>query len=391
VISTRAEGAHPAPGSFRLALEVAADLIEGEDFFLNADAGSVRLTPSGERRIQSGEWAVPWADLRRPWGRYVENALRVRYLIKPDVTYIVQDCKAIIIDEFTGRARPDSSWRDGLHQAVEAAAGLEIGAESESAASISRQRFFRLYDEVAGMTGTALTSAGEFWEIFSLPVVPIPRHQPSKAVTLPCRIFVSESAKFAAVTDDIAKCYAAGQPVLVGSRTIRNSEVLSGLLTEAAIPHRVLNARQDAHEAATIAQAGERGAVTIATNMAGRGTHISLGAGVADLGGLHVICLEMEESRRIDLQLIGRTARQGSPGSSRTYLSADDHLLRRYGAAAARRLASVRVLEDGEVPGDVWLREFERAQQRAERLRYHSRLELMHRDEWLSETKRRLG
>lgn len=334
---------------------------------------------------------MPWADLRRPWGRYVENALRAHHLLKRDVTYIVQDGKAVIIDEFTGRARPESSWRDGLHQAVEADAGIEISSESESAASISRQRFFRLYDAIAGMTGTALTAAGEFWEIFRLPVICIPRHKPSLAVFEPHRVFTSEKAKFLAVVEDISRRHQTGQPVLVGSRTIRNSEIVSTLLTASGIPHKVLNARQDSEEAAIISGAGEPGAVTIATNMAGRGTHIALGTGVEALGGLHVISLEMEESRRIDLQLTGRTARQGRAGSSQMFLSAEDHLLVRHSPDAAQRLREARGDERGEVKPNRWVHCFEKAQHQAERSRYESRIALMHRDEWLTETKRRLG
>ena len=389
VISTRKEGPHGAPAPFLVARDLASRLEQGVDFFI--ESGAIRLSPEGEARIQSGEFPVPWADLRRPWGRYVENALRASLLLKRDVTYIVQDGKAVIIDEFTGRARPESSWRDGLHQAVEADAGIEISSESESAASISRQRFFRLYDAIAGMTGTAMTAAGEFWEIFRLPVISIPRHKPSRAVFEPHRVFTSEKAKFLAVVEDISRRHQAGQPVLVGSRTIRNSEIVSTLLTASGIPHKVLNARQDSEEAAIISAAGEPGAVTIATNMAGRGTHIALGTGVEALGGLHVISLEMEESRRIDLQLTGRTARQGRAGSSQMFLSAEDHLLARHYPNAAQRLSEARCDERGEVKPTSWVQCFEKAQHQAERSRYESRIALMHRDEWLTETKRRLG
>lgn len=391
VISRAAGDEHPAPGAFLVARDVAAALEEGSDFVIDRVASAVRFTARGEERMQSGEWGIPWGELRRPWCTYVENALRARWLLLQDVAYVVQKGKVVIIDEFTGRARGESSWRQGLHQAVEAQAGVAIRAEAETVASVSRQRFYRLYGFVAGMTGTARSAAGEFWEVFRRPVVEIPRHLPSRAVVLPARVFVSEACKFRAIAADIAGRHREGQPVLVGSRTIRNSEAIAVLLREEGIPHRVLNARQDAEEAVIVGGAGKRGAVTIATNMAGRGTHISLGEGVAELGGLHVIAVEMEESRRIDLQLTGRSARQGQPGSSQLYLSAEDHLIRRYAPEGAARLAAAAAGPDGEVAGSEWESVFRRAQRQAEAGRYAARVSLIHRDKWLSETKLHVG
>ena len=391
VISRKEEGPHRFPAPFLVAREVAAALAEGEDFTSPTAGRAVRLTEAGNRRIGSGEFPVPWKELRRPWPRYVENALQARHRFHLDVHYVVQDDKIVIIDEFTGRARPESSWKDGLHQAVEAHQGLTIQSESDSAASISRQRFYRLYENICGMTGTAVDSAGEFWEVFKLPVVPIPRNKASRAVTLPARIFTSEQAKLWAVVRDIAGRQQQGQPVLVGSRTIGNSEKLSALLTASGISHRLLNARQDAEEAAIVGEAGQPGAVTIATNMAGRGTHINLGPGVKEhLGGLHVIALEVEESRRIDLQLTGRAARQGQPGSSQLFLSADDFVLQHYAPAEAVRLAGAKADDAGETAPGRWLEIFRQAQFRAERVRYESRQSLLRHDDWLSETKRRL-
>lgn len=390
VISRKEDGPHRFAAPFHVARLVAEKLIEGEDFTKAEGGKTPRLTEAGHARIASGEFRVPWQDLRRPWPRYVENALQALHRFTRDVHYVVQEGKIVIIDEFTGRARPESSWKDGLHQAVEAKEGETVQAESESAASISRQRFYKLYENVCGMTGTAIDAAGELWEVFRLPVVPIPRNKPNQGVTEAARVFVSEQAKLWAVVRDIAARQHRGQPVLVGTRTIGNSEKLSALLTASGIAHRLLNACQDGEEAAIVAEAGQRGAVTIATNMAGRGTHINLGPGVPELGGLHVIALEIEESRRIDLQLTGRAARQGQPGSSQLFLSADDFVIRHYAPAEAEKLAASRADSDGEIAPGRWPGVFFRAQALAEKSRYESRQGLLRHDDWLSETKRRL-
>jgi len=371
-------------------------LTEG-DFEKDEKHRTVALTEAGQEHI---EQLLEQAGLLKGGGLYdvqnvaavhhVQQALRAHTLFQRDKEYIVKDDKVVIIDEFTGRARAESSWKDGLHQAVEAKEGIEIQAESQSAAGISRQRFYKLYEHLCGMTGTALDSAGEFWEVFRLPVVPIPRHRPSQAKVLPTRVFTSEAAKLRAIVADIAARRAHGQPVLVGTRTIGNSERLSEALTLTGIPHRLLNARQDAEEAAIIAEAGQRGAVTIATNMAGRGTHITLGEEELAGGGLHVIALELEESRRIDLQLTGRGARQGQPGSNQTFLSAGDFVIQRYLPDEAKRLAAARTDASGEVRGDRWESVFFRAQAKAEKTRYETRQGLLRHDDWLSETKRRL-
>lgn len=390
MIATKEAGLHRHPAPFVVAKEAVSRLREGIDYEPGDAEKPPRLTPTGEERIISGEFPVPWEMLRRPWKRYVENALNARYRFHRDVHYVVRDGKAVIIDEFTGRAREESSWKDGQHQAVEAKENLDIQAESESVAGISRQRFYKLYENLCGMTGTAMDSAGELWEVFRMPVVSIPRNRPSRAEKWPTRIFVSESAKMRAIVEAIQQQRAQGRAILVGTRTIGNSETLSAALTAAQIPHRVLNASQDSEEATIISEAGQAGRVTIATNMAGRGTHISLDPEVLDHGGLHVIALELEESRRIDLQLTGRGARQGQPGSHQAFLSADDFVLQRYLPDEASRLASARADENGEVRGSPWESVFFRAQSKAEKIRYASRQGMLRRDEWLSETKRRI-
>lgn len=389
VIATRDSGPHRMPAPFVTARDIVDHLREGADFLPGTASKPPRLTEAGEKRINSEEFPVPWNELNRPWKRYVENALSAKHRFHRDVHYVIHEGKVVIIDEFTGRARAESSWKDGLHQAVEAKEGLEIQSESQSAAGICRQRFYRLYENLCGMTGTAMDSAGELWEVFHRPVVPIPRNKPSQAVVLPTRVFTTEAAKLDAIVRDISERKRVGQPVLVGTRTIGNSEKLAAALESAGIAHRVLNARQDEEEAGIVSAAGEIGAVTIATNMAGRGTHIHLADGVPELGGLHVIALELEESRRIDLQLTGRTARQGQPGSHQTFLSADDFVIRRYSPTEAERLAAAKADAKGEV-ASRWEGVFRQAQARAEKTRYDTRQGLLRHDDWLSETKRRL-
>jgi len=385
VISGRQPGGVANPGLFLEARRLTDILRAGEDYRL--EAHTLQLTETGLERIHHLAEHADWDQLRRPWSRYVENALRARYLFRRNHEYLVRDGKIVLIDGFTGRVKEGSSWRDGLHQAVEAAEGVEITAENESEASISRQKFFRLYEKVCGMTGTALESAGELWEVYKLTVEPIPRHKPSLHVDEPARIFVSEEAKLAAIADEIARRHALGQPVLAGTRTITNGERLAAILSARGLPFQLLNASQDAEEAAIVAKAGEPGAITIATNMAGRGTHIDLGPGVAELGGLFVIALEMEESSRIDRQLFGRAARQGKPGGGQFFLSAEDHLLTRHAPEDAARLRA----EPGPELPPATFKLFERAQTRAAQDAYHQRLATMEHDRWQDETKRRLA
>ena len=240
----------------------------------------------------------------------------------------------MLVDEFTGRIFAERTWRDGLHQAVEAKEGLLASAELRTAARISRQRFFRLYETICGMTGTASGSRREFRRHFGLAVVQIPLRKPDRRETLPPRFFVDAEAKYRAIVAETAAMHRAGRPVLIGSRTIRNSELLAERLAAEGLPLEVLNGKQDRAEAEIIARAGLRGAVTIATNMAGRGTDIVLGPGVAELGGMHVIGVECHESGRIDRQLLGRAGRQGDPGSGRFFIAADDPLLVRFAPAA---------------------------------------------------------
>jgi preprotein translocase subunit SecA len=305
------------------------------------------------------------------------------------VHYIVADGAVQIVDEFTGRADPDRTWGEGLHQAVEASARVTITEENASEATITRPAYFRLYETVCGMTGTAREAAGEMRASYGLATSEIPLRLPSRRVVLPACVFTTRQAQLAAVTNEIAVRRARGQPVLAGTRTVEMSEALAQALVADGIPCCLLNARQDAEEAAIIEQAGQPGVVTIATNMAGRGAHIPVPAESEEAGGLHVIGVELNGSGRVDRQLIGRTARQGQRGSAQFFLSLEDDLLVRHAPREARRLAQLRPGRDGELPPKV-ASHFLQAQRRAEAGDRLSRRALAARDRWLDELKQAL-
>lgn len=375
---------------FFRAKDLAEKLIEGEHFSLDRNRRRIELSQEGRREIFRDDDVIPWNELRRPWEVYVVNALKAEYLFHRDEHYVVEEDKVVIVDEFTGRRFEDRSWREGQHQAVEAKEGVEVRPESESAASITRQRFYALYETICGLTGTGAESAGEFWRFFQMPVAPIPLHKPSQRTIQPERIFIDHESMDRALVDDVARRHQIGQPVLVGTRTIRDSERISGRLHAMGIPHRVLTAKQDAEEEEIVSQAGIEGSVLIATNMAGRGTHIELSPGAKELGGLHVIAVERNESVRIDRQLIGRGARQGQPGSAQSFVSAEDYLLETYAPDVRDRLRETEPDAKGELPGHL-KRVFDKVQAEVERIRYQMRLRMAERDEWLEETKESLA
>ncbi|HEY8444759.1 MAG TPA: preprotein translocase subunit SecA, partial [Bacilli bacterium] len=271
---------------------------------------------------------------------HINNALRANYIMTKDIDYVVQDNKVIIVDQFTGRLMHGRQFSEGLHQALEAKEHVEIKKETRTVATITFQNYFRMYKKLAGMTGTAKTEEEEFRNIYNMFVVEIPTNKPVIRYDAPDSMFVTQKAKFEAIANDIKQRHEKGQPVLVGTIAIETSEYLSELLKKRGIPHNVLNAKQHEREAEIIAKAGEKGAVTIATNMAGRGTDIKLGPGVVELGGLAVIGTERHESRRIDNQLRGRSGRQGDPGYSKFYLSAEDDLMRRFGSERFKMMLS---------------------------------------------------
>ena len=318
-------------------LMIAGQLREDEDFVVDTSDRQIRFTDAGEHRI--GHLCEPftgvWQSTRRR-RELIGHALSAQHLFERDKHYLVRDEQVQIVDEYTGRVMPDRSWSRGLHQMVQAKEGVEISGRNETLAKISYQRFFRRYLRLGAMSGTALEVAGELSAVYGLDVVPIPTHRPSKRTVLPDRVYATREEKWRAVVKEIRKRRIQGQPVLVGTRTVDDSEVLGRRLEKAGIEHTVLNARQDAEEAAIVARAGERGRVTVATNIAGRGTDIPVEDAALALGGLHVIVTERFEAGRIDRQLVGRCARQGDPGSAVAILSVEDELASLYYPSALR-------------------------------------------------------
>ena len=312
----------------------------------------------------------------------VDQLLRAYCLYEKDVEYVVQDNHVYIVDEFTGRVLPGRRWSDGLHQAVEAKEGVEIEKESQTLATITIQNYFRLYKKLAGMTGTAETEAREFKDIYKLDVVSIPTNRPVNRIDGNDQIYRTEREKFKAIIADVSARHAKGQPILLGTVEVGTSEVLSRMLKLAHIPHEVLNAKNHAREAEIVSLAGQPGAVTIATNMAGRGTDIKLGPGVTELGGLHVIGSERHESRRIDRQLRGRCSRQGDPGSSQFFISLEDKLMRLFGSQKIAGIMQRLGLKEGEVMEHKWLnRSVETAQRRVEQQHFAVRKKTLEYDD----------
>jgi len=311
-----------------------------------------------------------------------QQLIKAFWLFEKDVQYVVKDGQIVIVDEFTGRMMPGRRWSDGLHQAVEAKEGVRVAGENQTMASVTFQNFFRMYEKLAGMTGTADTEAAEFNNIYKLDVVVIPTNKKMVRVDFPDVIYKTEREKFKAVTDEIKDLYDRGQPVLVGTVTIEKSEMLSKMLKRGGIPHSVLNAKHHQKEAEIIAKAGQEKTVTISTNMAGRGTDIVLGEGVRELGGLHILGTERHESRRIDNQLRGRSGRQGDPGTSRFYLSLEDDLLRIFGSERISSIMGRLGMEEGEpIEHNLISRAIENAQRKVEGHNFDIRKHLLEYDD----------
>ncbi len=364
---------------------IAAGLMRGRDYRVNERYGEIELTDRGRDALdeQAERLGGVWSGVRRS-EELVTLALTARELFLRGKNYLVQDGKILIIDELTGRLMPDRTWRDGLHQAVEAKEGLEIQAPKDTLARISFQRFFRMYGRLSGMTGTAREEAAELWATYRLPVAVIPTHRKCRRIEERDRVFATAEAKRGAVERAAVEIHGRGAPLLIGTRTVAESERLSARLSAMGLEHAVLNAERHAEEAAIIARAGEAGRITIATNMAGRGTDIRLGAGVAEMGGLHVIATERHESRRIDRQLFGRAGRQGDPGWARAFVSLEDELPVRFApamASAAKRWADA----DGEVSAPGARALFGAAQKRAQKLARQRRRAVLRSDDWLEE------
>ncbi|MFH1259345.1 MAG: preprotein translocase subunit SecA [Elusimicrobiota bacterium] len=364
------------------------DLTKGYDFIIDEKAHSATLTAQCVTKCENllGVKNL-YDDIQSEWVHHITQALRAHNLYHRDVDYVVKDGEVIIVDEFTGRLMPGRRWSEGLHQAVEAKEGLRIAEENQTLATITFQNFFRIYKKLGGMTGTAVTEAPEFWQIYKLDVAEMPTNRPMIRTDYPDVIYRTEKEKFQAVVKEIEELWRKGQPVLVGTRSIERSEHLSALLRRKGIPHNVLNAKYHETEAQIIAQAGHKGAVTIATNMAGRGTDIVLGGSpvnpeeaeyVKNAGGLHVLGTERHESRRIDNQLRGRTGRQGDLGSSRFYISLEDELMRLFGSERISGLMAKLGMQDGENIQHPWIsRAIENAQRKVEAMNFDIRKQLL--------------
>ena len=323
--------------------------LDPDDYTVDEKARTAMLTEKGVSHCEELTHLDNLFDPRNMVAQHhIMQSLKAHFVFKRDVDYIVTNDQVVIVDEFTGRLMPGRRYSDGLHQALEAKEHVTIQPENQTLASITFQNYFRMYDKLAGMTGTADTEAVEFHEIYNLEVMTIPTNKPMIRKDYPDLIFQTQKEKFGAIVQAIRELYEKGQPVLVGTISIETSEMLSKRLKAIGIPHSVLNAKQHAKEAEIVAQAGQKGHVTIATNMAGRGTDIMLGEGVKELGGLHILGTERHESRRIDNQLRGRAGRQGDPGSSRFYLSLEDNLMRLFGSDRIKGLMGRLGLKDGE-------------------------------------------
>jgi preprotein translocase subunit SecA len=357
-----------------------------EDFEMDEESRRLTLTDEG---IHKAENALSIENIFGPEHtetlHHIETALRALHFYKKEQQYIVKDGRVMIVDDFTGRLMPDRRYSDGLHQAIEAKEGLKVQRESQTMAQITLQHYFQLYKGLCGMTGTAKTEEDEFKQIYALPVLVIPTNKPLQRKANPDRIFRTQKAKFDAIADEIQNMHQVGRPVLIGTNSIEKSEYLSNLLKIRKLDHHVLNAKMHESEAEIVSEAGQRDAVTVATNMAGRGTDIKLGEGVAELGGLHVIGCQRHDSRRIDNQLLGRAGRQGDPGSSQFYLSMEDDLLRIFGGERMSSIMDRIGLEEGEaIEHNLLNGAIRRAQQRVEGRNFEIRKRLLEFDLVLS-------
>ena len=373
------------------------NLDEGYDAIIDEKAHTATLTETGIAKAEKFLNVTNlYDDVQSEWVHHINQALRAHHLYERDVDYVVKDGEVIIVDEFTGRLMPGRRWSDGLHQAVEAKEGLQIKEENQTLATITFQNFFKLYKKLSGMTGTAMTEANEFWQIYKLDVVEIRPNRPSKRKDYPDLVYLTEREKFKAIADEVEELWKQGAPVLVGTRSIEKSEKLSRMLQARGIPHKVLNAKYHEMEAQIISQAGRKGAVTIATNMAGRGTDIVLGGNPAEaeeqqevvrLGGLHVIGSERHESRRIDNQLRGRCARQGDPGCSRFYISLDDELMRLFAnTTKISAILSHMGMKEGEaIESRLMTRQIEGAQRMVEGRNFDIRKQLLDYDKVMNQ------
>jgi preprotein translocase subunit SecA len=358
-----------------------------DDYTVDEKAHTVTPTESGLHKVERAAGVDDLFDAEHSeLTHYLNQALKAHALYRRDRDYVVKDGEVIIVDEFTGRLMFGRRYSEGLHQAIEAKEGVKIQSEHQTLATITFQNYFRMYRKLAGMTGTAATEADEFRRIYGLDVIQVPTNRPMIRSDFPDVVFRTDKGRFSSVVEEVEECYGRGQPVLVGTISIEKSEQLSDLLKRRGVPHQVLNAKYHDREAAIIAEAGQPKTVTIATNMAGRGTDIVLGSGVVEVGGLHVIGTERHEARRIDNQLRGRSGRQGDPGSSRFYVSLEDDLMRLFGADSVTGLLDRLGMDDTQpLEHSVLSKAIERAQKRVEARNFELRRRVLEYDDVLNQ------
>jgi preprotein translocase subunit SecA len=380
-----------ATEAYRWAAERQSDFIEDEHYEYDHDEKTVELSLSGRQLVRM--LPKPSAMDRLPLStiyEYIQRAVKVDREMFLNRQYVVRDGEIVIVDEFTGRMAEGRKWRSGIHQSVEAKEGVEITFATNQAARITIQDLFLRYDRLGGMTGTASTSRGELKKIYRVKVQSIPTNKPPIRKQLPTQVFGTVDQKWQGVVDDAIAEHRKGRPVLIGTRSIDKSEAIANMLVEQGVEPVVLNAKHVAREAEIVSLAGQHGKVTVATNMAGRGTDIRLGEGVHEVGGLHVICTELHEAKRIDRQLIGRCGRQGDPGSYRQFLALDDEIiLLGYGPKKAKRLRELGLRSQGPIKGMEQI--FHRAQRRVERRHFRDRKILLYHEKERQKVQRAMG
>ena len=371
-------------GAAKAASEIARDLERDKHYTIDPLYKEITLLDAADEIIDKVVESIPaeWSNLARRQ-EIIKQALSAREFFHLGQQYIIRDGKIVIVDESTGRPMPMRSWGDGLHQAIEAKENLELTPPNETIARMSFQRFFRLFKRLSGMSGTAKESAGEFWKIYQLPIMKIPTHKPCIRIHEPEQVFKTQEDKWAAILKEILKVHATERPVLIGTRTISSSEYLAELLKHEGLDFNLLNAINIKEEAAIIASAGNSRRITIATNMAGRGTDIKLSKGVAELGGLHVIATERHESRRVDRQLFGRAGRQGDPGSCISFVSLEDELYKRFSPTPVRWLVSRT--STNLIPERISKIAMSACQYASQHTAFKQRCSVLRKDNWLDE------
>ncbi len=380
MILSSGQGKTPNPGLYELARDTALGLKLDDDYELDLKQKKLEFTSQGWSNLHQVLTGIDLLPLDRPWSRYVENALRAEFILRRDEDYVVRDGEVQIVDQHTGRIHDERTWRDGLHQAIESKEGVENTSETASDARMTRQRYFQLYDGLCGMTGTADGLERELQAFYGLSIVPIPTNRPNIRESWPLRSFIDSGKRNSAIVDDAVRIHRLGRPILIGTRTIRHSVKLSELLRESGVTHTVLNGVQDEDEAKIVGRAGVAGAVTVATNMAGRGTDIRLDSVALQAGGLHVMAAEHNLSPRVDRQLSGRAARQGNPGSSQFFVSLEDELVQSDEELSAWMRRTVD--NTGECRGDASVA-IQRIQAKMEANAYEQRQRMVARDAWM--------